>query len=155
MSELFWNQHASWPMLASLQLLPLIGALLVWKLGETPLAATLARIVAGAELLLAIALYRQFDVHAAGYQFAERLDLFLPLGYHAGADGITVLFALLAALIVFLITLYTLVRGLTDNARLLAVVLAIEAALMVQLMTFNLLWFVFAVRHRDACWWAI
>ena len=144
MTELFWNQHASWPMLAILQLVPLIGALLVWKLGETPLAANLARIVAGSELLLAIALYRQFDVNAAGYQFAERLDLIIPLGYHVGADGITVLFVLLAALIVFLITLYSLVRGLADSARLLAVVLAIEATLMVQLATFNLLWFVFA-----------
>ncbi len=144
MTELFWNQHASWPMLATLQLLPLIGALLVWKLGETPLATTLARIIAGAELLLAIMLYRQFDVNAAGYQFAERLDLFIPFGYHAGADGITVLFVMLAALIVFLVTLYTLVRGLADTARLLAVVLAIEATLMAQLVTFNLLWFVLA-----------
>lgn len=144
MTELFWNQHASWPMLATLQLLPLAGALLVWKLGETRLAAILARVIAGAELLLAIALYRQFDVSTPGYQFAEQLDWFIPLGYHTGADGITVLFALLAALIVFLVTLYTLVRGHTDNARLLAVVLAIETTLMVQLVTFNLLWFVLA-----------
>lgn len=143
-TELFWNQHAAWPMLATLQLLPLAGALLVWKLGETRLATTLARTVAGVELLLAIALYRQFDAGAAGYQFAERLDRLIPLGYHVGADGITVLFVLLAALIVFLITLYTLVRGLAESARLLAVVLAIEATLMIQLATFNLLWFVFA-----------
>lgn len=144
MTELFWNQHASWPMLASLQLLPLFGALLVWKLGETPLAAMLARLVAGAELLLAIMLYRQFDTSTAGYQFAERLDGMISLGYHVGADGITVLFALLATLIVFLVALYTLVRGLADSTRLLAVVLAVEATLMVQLVTFNLLWFVLA-----------
>ncbi|MDP1927187.1 MAG: NADH-quinone oxidoreductase subunit M [Thiobacillus sp.] len=143
MTELFWNQHASWPMLGTLQVLPLIGALLVWKLGETPLATNLARLIAGIELLLAIALYHQFDVGTAGYQFAERIA-FLPIGYHTGADGITVLFVLLAALIVFLVTLYTLVRGLTQSARLLAVILAIEASLMVQLSTFNLLWFVFA-----------
>ncbi len=144
MTELFWNQHASWPMLATLQLLPLLGALLVWKLGETRLATSLARAIAGVELLLAIALYRQFDAGAAGYQFAERLDGLIPLGYHVGADGITVLFVLLAALIVFLITLYTLVRGLAQSGRLLAVVLAFEATLMIQLATFNLLWFVLA-----------
>jgi NADH-quinone oxidoreductase subunit M len=144
MTEVYWNQHAGLPLLALLQLVPLAGAALLLKLGETRLAAALGRVVAGIELLLALWLYRQFDVHAAGFLFAERLDLFGPLAYHAGADGVTVLFMLLGALIVFLVTLYSLVRGLPEMARLLAVVLAIEGVMMTLLATLNLMWFVLA-----------
>lgn len=144
MTELFWNQHAAWPLLATLQLLPLAGAAVLLKLGERPQATFLGRAVALAELLLAILLYRLFDSHATGYQFAERLDLLGPLVYHAGADGVTVLFVLLSALIVFLVTLYGLVRGLAEPARLLAVVLAAQGLMMSLLTTLNLLWFVLA-----------
>jgi NADH-quinone oxidoreductase subunit M len=144
MTELFWNQHAAWPLLATLQLLPLVGAALLLKLGERPLSITLGRGLALAQLLLAVLLYSQFDGHAAGYQFAERLDLPGPLDYHAGADGVTVLFVLLSALIVFLVTLYGLVRGLAEPARLLAVVLATQGVMMSMLTTLNLLWFVLA-----------
>jgi NADH-quinone oxidoreductase subunit M len=144
MTELFWNQHAAWPLLATLQLLPLAGAALLLKLGERPLAILLGRGVALAELLLAVLLYHQFDGHAAAYQFAERLDLLGPLTYHAGADGVTVLFVLVSALIVFLISLYGLVRGLAEPARLLAVVLAVQGVTMSMLVTLNLLWFVLA-----------
>jgi NADH-quinone oxidoreductase subunit M len=142
MTELFWNQHAGWPLLASLQLLPLAGAALLLWLGERALSTFLGRAIALGELLLAVLLYRQFDPHSAAYQFAERLDLIGPLVYHAGADGVTVLFMLLSALIVFLITLYGLVRGLAEPARLLAVVLAVQGIMMSLLATLNLLWFV-------------
>jgi NADH-quinone oxidoreductase subunit M len=144
MTELYWNQHAGWPLLATLQGLPLLGAALLLKLDGKPMAAWMGRGIAALELLLAIFLYRQFDVHAATYQFAERLDLMGPLDYHAGADGVTVLFMLLGALIVFLVTLYSLVRGLAEEARLTAVLLAVEGLMMSLLCTFNLLWFVLA-----------
>lgn len=142
MNELFWNQHAAWPWLATLQLLPLLGAALLWRLGESPRAAWLGRAFASLELLLVILLYRQFDPHREGFQFAERLDLFGPFAYHAGADGVTVLFMLLAALIVFLVTLYTLVRRLEQETRLIAVILATQGAMMSLLASLNLLWFV-------------
>ncbi len=144
MTELFWNQHANWPLLATLQFLPLAGAALLLRLGETGAATLLGRSIAGIELLLAILLYRQFDEHEAAFQFAERLDLLGPLAYHAGADGVTVLFVLLGALIVFLVTLYGMVRGLGEESRLIAVVLAVEGVMMSSLTTFNLLWFVLA-----------
>ncbi|HNA30748.1 MAG TPA: NADH-quinone oxidoreductase subunit M [Thiobacillaceae bacterium] len=144
MTELYWNQHAAWPLLATLQLLPLAGAALLLKLGERPLSIALGRGLALAQLLLAVVLYRLFDSHLAGYQFAERLDWLGPLTYHAGADGVTVLFVLLSALIVFLITLYGLVRGLAEPARLLAVVLATQGVMMSMLTTLNLLWFALA-----------
>lgn len=142
MQAIFWAEQAGWPLLASLQLLPLAGALLLWRLGEQPLAIMLGRAVAVGVLALAIVLYRLFDPNLAAYQFSERIDLFGPFAYHAGADGLTVLFVLLAAVIVLLVTLYGQVRGLGEPVRLIAVVLAVESALMSLLTTFNLLWFV-------------
>ena len=144
MSEIYWNQHAGWPLLATLQLLPLLGAVLLFKLGESTKAIWLGSVIAGLELVLATALYQQFDSKNPAFQFAERLDLLGPLTYHVGADGVTVLFILLAALIVFLVILYCIARGLAETARLLTILLAIEGLIMSQLSTFNLLWFVIA-----------
>lgn len=144
LNELFWNQHASLPLLTILQLLPLAGAGLLWRLGNTRLSLATGRVVIFIELLLAILLYRQFDAANSAFQFAEKIHLLGPLSYHAGADGLTVLFVLLGALIVFLLMLYSMVRGLFDSHRLLSVVLAVEGVMMSLLMTFDLLWFVLA-----------
>ena len=142
MTELYWTEHAGVPLLALLQLLPLAGAALLLKLGESARAAWLGRGIAGLVLLLALLLYRQFDAHDPALQFAEYLDLPGPLDYHAGADGVTVLFVLLGGLIVFLLSLYTRVRDLPREARLLAVILAAEGLMMSLLVSLNLLWFV-------------
>lgn len=144
MTELYWNQHAGLPLLALLQLLPLLGAVVLIKLGERPLSTWLGRAVALSELGLAVLLYRGLDVANPGFQYAERLDLLGPLIYHAGADGVTVLFVLLAALIIAILSFYAQVRELNDQARLLAVVLAVEGVMMSLLVTVNLLWFVVA-----------
>jgi len=144
MTELFWNQHAGWPILGTLQLLPLLGAALLMKLGETAVAAWIGRCIAGLELGLVIFMYSQFDISNSAYQFAERFDLLGPLSYHVGADGVTVLFMLLGAFIVFLLSLYCMVRDLAQGVRLLAVLLAIEGLMMSLLCTFNLLAFVIA-----------
>lgn len=144
MTELYWNEHAGLPMLALLQLLPLVGVGVLLWMGERPLSTFLGRAFALAELGLAALLYRGLDVHNPGFQFAERLDLLGPLVYHAGADGVTVLFVLLAALLVAILSFYAQVRGLSDQSRLLAVVLGVEAVMMSLLVTVNLLWFVVA-----------
>ena len=144
MTETFWNQHSGLPLLALLQLLPLAGAGLLLRLGERPLALLIGQAVALAELGLALLLYRGLDAHSATFQFAERIDLVGPLSYHAGADGVTVLFVLLAALIVALLPFYARVRGLDDQARLLTLILAVEGVMMSQLVSLNLLWFALA-----------
>ncbi len=144
LNEVFWHQHANWPLLAILQVMPLIGAVWLFKAGESVKAAWLGRTIAGLELVLAIILYREFDSSSTHFQFAERLDLLGPLSYHVGADGVTVLFVLLSSFIVFLVSLYCRVRGFAQETRLIAVLLAIEAIMMSLLCTFNLLWFVMA-----------
>ena len=138
MSEIVYSH---WPLLAVLQLLPLLGAAVVYAMGERTAAVMVGRGVALAELGIAVLAYQQIDAMNAALQLAERLPW---LGYHVAADGVTALFVLLGALIVVLMALYELVRGLARPGRLLALILLAEAALMVQLVTLNLLWFVFA-----------
>jgi len=138
MIEITWSQQGGWPILAVLQLLPLVGAAAVFALGERATAVVLGRLVALAELALGFALYRHIDAGSSALQLAERIDW---LGYHAAADGVTALFVLLAALITLLMTLYGLVRGLARPGLLMALILLAEAALMSMLATMNLLWF--------------
>lgn len=141
MSDLSWTVVSAWPMLAVLQWLPLLGAVGVLLLGERALALAVGRVVALLELGVAVIAYRQIDATNPAQQLAERLPA---LAYHVGADGITALFVLLGALIVVLVAFYELVRELDRPARLLGLVLLIEAMLMVQLVTLNLLWFIVA-----------
>jgi NADH-quinone oxidoreductase subunit M len=141
LSEILWQQQAAWPLLALLQLLPLLGAGLVLALGERTSAVAIGRLVALVELGLAVMVYRHIDAASPALQLAERLGW---LGYHAAADGIAALFVLLAALLVVLMTLYGLVRGLARPGRLMALILLAEAMLMSMLVTVNLLWFALA-----------
>jgi len=141
MTELPFTATLAWPLLATLQLLPLLGAAAVFALGERSIAVAVGRVVAFVELGLAVAVSRHVDATSPALQLAERLPA---LGYHAAADGVTALFVLLAALIVVLMTLYELVRGLARPGRLMALILVAEAALMAQLVTVNLLWFALA-----------
>lgn len=144
MTELYWYDTAGIPLLALLQLLPLLGAALVWRLAERPWAGALGRGVVLAELGFALFLLRVLDQASPALQLAEFVDLPGVLDYHAAADGLTVLFVLLSALLTLLVSLYSMVRGLPDTTRLLAVVLAVEGVLMSLLCTVNLLWFTLA-----------
>ncbi|MBE2260009.1 MAG: NADH-quinone oxidoreductase subunit M [Candidatus Accumulibacter sp.] len=138
MSEWYWTSQAGYPLLATLQWLPLAGALLLSMIRSAPLAVTVGRLVAAGELLLAIDLYARIDVSTQVLQFAERLR---PLAYHAAVDGISVLFILLAALLGLLLSCYGMARQQITPVRLLAVLLVIESSLMTMLTTMNLLWF--------------
>ena len=139
-----WDNQSAWPLLAVLQLLPLLGALVVLALRRGSLATLAGVILASFELLLAILLYRGYDPSNAALQFAEHLSLPGLLDYHAAVDGVSILFILLTALIILLVSLYGPVRGLGPPWRLMALILAIESSLMLMFTTLNLLWFVFA-----------
>lgn len=143
-NEIHWTQQAVYPILGMLQLVPLLGAGLLLMLGERRDAIAIGRGIAVIELLLAIDLFRTIKAASPAFQLAEKLVLLDPFAYHAAADGVTVLFVLLTALLVLLLTIYSLVRGLAEPAHLLAVILAVEGVLMSLLVTTNLLWFVLA-----------
>ena len=137
-SELPWSAHANYPLLATLQWLPLIGAGLLILMRDAQLGVFFGRLFAVVELGVAIDLYRRLDASVHLMQFAERVDA---LAYHAAADGITVLFVLLTALLGLLLTFYGMAREQMSPARLIAVLLTVESSLMVMLTTMNLLWF--------------
>lgn len=138
MTPFSWTGYAPYPLLATLQCLPLVGALLLWFCRERPYAVALGRLCAVLEFAVAIDLYRRLNAATPDLQFAERIDA---LAYHAAADGITVLFVLLAALLGVLLTFYGMARAQMTPARLIVVVLLIKASLMTMLTTMNLLWF--------------
>ncbi len=141
MTEIYWFDQATFPLLALLQILPLAGAALVWRFAGRAWAGLTGRLIALAELALAVQLLRLIDRDSAALQMAEWIDLPGPLDYHVAADGLTVLFVLLATLLTVLVSVYNLVRGLDDPVRLIAVVLATEGVMVSQLLTVNLLWF--------------
>jgi NADH-quinone oxidoreductase subunit M len=144
MTEVPWHQHAGLPLLALLQILPLVGAALLLRLADRPLTIFLGALFAFAELGLALLLYRSVDLSSPAFQLAEHLPLIGPLSYHAGADGLTVLFVLRGALTVALLPFYIQVRGLSQQGRLLAVVLSAQGVMMSLLVTLDLLWFTVA-----------
>ncbi len=141
-TELHWTAHAGQPLLAVLQLLPLLAALVMVTLRHSPRVVQLGLVLAVAELLLAVSLYAGYDPANPAMQFAERLALPGPLDYHAAVDGISILFVLLTALISLLVSVYGPVRGLGPAWLLMALIFAVESTLMAMFTTMNLIWFV-------------
>ena len=130
------------PLLALLQVLPLAGALALLAVRREAPAFALALATAGAELVLAIYLYLRLDQGSAALQLSERWSLSPALNYHAGVDGVAVIFILLTALLSLLVVIYGPVRRLRPVPRFLAVALACEATLMSLFTTLDLMWFV-------------
>ncbi len=129
------------PLLATLQVLPLLTGLVLIKIrGQAALA--LAGIISCAELVLAVALYLRFDHSqpAGVMQFAEHIPLIGALHYHAAVDGIGVLFLLLTSLLSLLSVAFILVRKLHESS-ILAVMMGIQATVISQFVTVDMLWF--------------
>lgn len=143
-TAMLWQASTGVPLLFLLQALPAFGALVVYLLRERPVAVTLTRFFALAEVVLALGLVVRLDTSSAALQFGERIDVLGMPVYHTGADGITALFVLLTALLTVLLTLYGLVRLLKFAATLGVIVLAAEALLMSMLVTLNIAWFALA-----------
>lgn len=143
MQEIPWHIQLDFPLLALLQLLPLAAMLLMLALRHRPrLLFPLAFAAVLCELLLAVELYQLLDHSSSAFQFAESLTLLGPLRYHAAADGVSVLFILLTALLSLMVVIYGEVRTFPPKGLFLAVVFAVEAALMAAIVSVDLLWFV-------------
>ena len=141
LAELHWTTQSSYPILATLQLLPLLAIVLIASLRGRVSVYPVAIGLAVTELLVAFDLYRHFDSAEPAMQLAEQLPLLPLLGYHAAVDGMSVLFILLTVVLSLLVVLYAKVRKLTDSAMFLAMVFAIEASLLGMFVTLDLLWF--------------
>ncbi|MCW8918274.1 MAG: NADH-quinone oxidoreductase subunit M [Gammaproteobacteria bacterium] len=131
------------PLLATLQLLPLATMVLLLALHRRSRALfPVALIAALLQLLLAVELYQRLDHATSAFQFAERVALLGPLVYHAAVDGVSVLFVLLTTLLTLLVVIYGQVRPFPPQGLFLAVVFAVQAALLSSVVTVDLLWFV-------------
>ncbi len=142
--EVHWTLQAGYPMLATLQLLPLAAMSLMLLIPAHRHLQLLALTAAMLELLLALDLTRQYNPTSPLMQFAEHQALLGPFAYHAAADGMTVMFVLLNAFLTLLVLLYSIVLKFDSIYRFFAAVFVLEAILMSQLVTVDLLWFVLA-----------
>lgn len=140
--ELHWTTQSSYPILALLQLVPLLGIAWVWLFSKSKLLLSGTIIIAIIEFLLAIQLYHLFDQSQAVFQFAEQFQILGPLYYHAAVDGMAVLFILLTALLAGIVVIYGPIRVLLPLDRLLMICFATTAVMISMFVTVDLLWFV-------------
>lgn len=132
---------AAWPLLSLLQLVPLVAGLLLLRIRQRN-AMILALSASLLEIALALALYLNFDSTqpAGAMQFAEQVPIWAAFQYHAAVDGMSVLFILLTTLLGFLCVVFILFRRLHGSS-VLAVMMLVQATLVSQLVTVDLLWF--------------
>ena len=142
MQVITWHTQLSFPILATMQLLPFAGLLILRFAGKRS-AALSALAITTIEMLLAIYLYLQFNQDMTAFQFGEFLNIYGPLDYHAAVDGISVLFLLLTNFLILIVSLYGPIRRLAPQNRFQTTVLGIQACLIAMFVTLNLLWFVF------------
>ncbi len=143
-NEIHWTAQSSYPILAGLQLLPLVAMLLILTLRDKRLLLPVGIALAVMELLLTVLLLNKFDSQLGAMQFAEKLEILPLLTYHAAVDGISVLFMLLTAVLSLLVIIYAEVRDLRPRSLLLPVVFAVQATLMSMFASVDLLWFTLA-----------
>ena len=129
------------PLLAAIQLLPLVGAGVVLAARRARWLWLLGIALGVADLALVLAAYRALDAGLAQMQLVESFALG-PLRHRAAVDGLSVAFMLLTAIVTLLVLLYGAILRQAPYARFLAAVLGLEATVMGMLTTLNLLWFV-------------
>ena len=141
MTEILWNQQSPYPILAILQGLPFLGFIFMLLIGRRRSAPYFAIVIASIVLLLAVDLYRRFDPSLGAMQFGEHVGIFGAFAYHAAADGLTVAFILLTAVLSLIMVVYVPARRLASQNQVLALLFAVESILMSLLVTVDLLWF--------------
>ena len=83
------------PILSLMLLVPLVGAVLCMMSNATN-ARWIALIATLIDLVLGIALWLNFDIGGAQWQFTERADLFAGFQYALGIDGIALMLIMLS-----------------------------------------------------------
>ncbi|RUM92701.1 MAG: NADH-quinone oxidoreductase subunit L [Thiothrix sp.] len=142
MTEILWNQQSPYPILSILQGLPFLGLIFMLLIGRRRSAPYFAIAIACLELLVAVDLYRLFDSSQSAMQFGEHFGIVGAFAYHAVADGLTVAFVLLTAILSLILVIYVPARRLASQNQVLALLFAVESILMSLLVTVDLLWFV-------------
>ncbi|MCU7837363.1 MAG: NADH-quinone oxidoreductase subunit M [gamma proteobacterium symbiont of Taylorina sp.] len=141
MTEIHWAVQSTYPILASLQIMPLVGLIILFWLRKSKHLMTAGILLSIIEMGLALDLYRHFDHSSSALQFAEQFTLLAPLSYHAAVDGMSVIFILLTGLLSTLVIVYGNIVPLERPRHLPFLVLIIEAIMMSLFTTLDLLWF--------------
>ena len=136
-----WTAQSGYPILATLQLLPLAAIGVMMALRGKRYVFLAALLFAVLELVVALDLYHSLHRRLGGLQLSERVELLPPLVYHVAADGISVLFLLLTALLTLLVVLYSQVRRIAALPEYLMFIFGIQASLQSLFATQDLLWF--------------
>lgn len=139
--EIPWQNQLPLPALLMLQLVPLIGSGLVYRLRQRRLAGILATAIALIQLGIVLWLWLRFDPTIVPMQFAERLTLAGPFIYHTGLDGLNLVFLQALSLLSLGLVLYGQVRQLPESGRLASLILLGNAAGASMLLTLDLFWF--------------
>ncbi|MBF0624052.1 MAG: NADH-quinone oxidoreductase subunit L [Magnetococcales bacterium] len=143
--EVPWTAQADFPILGVLQLLPLAMTVLIALLRRSLPIFPLGLAGAVAELLLALELWNRFDHRQAAFQFAERYPILGSFQYQAAVDGMAVLFILLCAFLTLIVILYNLAAHPSKPpAHSMILIFTVEAALMSQFATVDLMWYALA-----------
>jgi NADH-quinone oxidoreductase subunit M len=110
LEEILATQQAGYPILTVLTFLPILAAVIVWRLSDDGLIKKVGLGTGGLIFLLSLQLYFSFVPGTAAVQFSQNHTWIAPLGiqYHLGVDGISVFFVILTALLALLILLYSL-----------------------------------------------
>ncbi len=140
-TEIHWATQSAYPILSTLQILPLLGLLVLYTVRNSKQLINIAIAITLVEMLFAIDLYRHFDQTNSAMQLSEQLILLAPFSYHAAIDGMSVLFILLTGLLSVLVMLYGRIIPLIRPKHFPFIVLSIEATLMSLFSTVDLLWF--------------
>lgn len=157
LSELYWNNLTFVPILGLLQLLPLLATMYLFYNRNSALNFKFAIVFSVLEIILSLFLYSIYQIEvpldpaqlasaqpAMVFQFAESFPIFGGFGYHAAVDGISITFILLTSVLTLLIVIYTKTIPLDNPQILPAILLAVEACLITQFTTLNLMWFFLA-----------
>jgi len=132
--------QTGWPLLLTLQLLPLLAGFAILRL-KSSMAISIAMLVSLIEIILSISLYQQFIAEMGTghhFLFAEQFTFWGSVVYHVGADGMSVLFILLTTIITPLTMFFALLR---KQSSVLGVTLLVEAILISQFVSLDMLWF--------------
>ena len=139
--EIHWASQSSYPILTSLQIMPLLGLIILYWFRNSQHLMTAGMILTAVEMLISFDLYRHFDQSSVAMQFSEQLTLLAPLSYHAAVDGMGIIFILLTAILSFMVMVYGSIVPLERLKHLPFLVLIIESIMMSLFTTLDLLWF--------------
>src|SRR5690606_13572865 len=133
---------APFPVLLVMTVLPLLGALVVWKLPSLLWSKRSAYLFAIAGVVLGMLLLHWFDTARSGIQLGEQFAV-AGMHYTAGVDASNVLFLPLVPILTLLCLIYLRLTPYKNSPRFLACVLAYSGIMTGAFAALNLLQFWF------------